>query len=126
MRHFVGGERKWPIPFKIQQYLTDPWLSDKSNISKIRKIIKSDGRCTIRDIDKTVGIYIFCGYISFWSGFSQVKTYMSDEYFIYCQMTKTVRIQTAKQLLKMLRSSKQFAKNGIGYKINIGFTISNQ
>lgn len=73
MRHFVGGERKWPIPFKIQQYLTDPWLSDKSNISKIRKIIKSDGRCTIRDIDKTVGIYIFCGYISFWSGFSPVK-----------------------------------------------------
>lgn len=67
-------------------------------MSQKQETNKSDGKYTIRDIAKAVGIMLL------WMHFI-LKGILKAYYRIYWKMTKNgIRVQTAKELLKMFQS----------------------
>lgn len=62
-------------------------------------------------------VYISFAVAFLFEAFFLSTKHLLDEYRIYIfRWPKQVRIQTAKQLLKLFRNSRPFANNGIGYK----------
>ena len=90
----------------------------KTNISKVREIIESDSRYTIRDIAKVVGIslsrvhFILKRILKVWKIFARwIPHILTDD-------QKRIQVQTAKQLLKMFPNfnRRQFANIDNGDK----------
>lgn len=70
------------------------------NVSKVRKIIKGDDRCTIRDITKAVGLslsWMHCILKLLW----KYERFLSDGFLHLITDDKLVRVQTAKQFLRL-------------------------
>lgn len=77
-----------------------------ANVPKVRQIFKSDGRYTIRDIAKAVGMSL-AGCISFWSVYCNYERFLPDWYRNIDRWPKTKNQKTrmweqfATQWLKM-------------------------
>lgn len=74
-------------------------VTGKANVANVKKIIESDGRYTIRNIAKFVGISLSLGQYLFWSVFWKYERFLSDWYSIYWQLTK--KDTSTMQLLKV-------------------------
>lgn len=83
----------------------------KTNVSKVREIIKSDGSYTTRDIAKAVGIKLSRVHFIFKRILKILKISARLIPYILTDDQKWVRVQTAKQLLKCFQTSKTIFKH---------------
>lgn len=85
-------------------------VTDKAIVSKVREIIKSDGSYTIRDIAKAFSIGLLRMNIIFMRILKVRKISARWLAHILTDDQIQVRLQTAKQLLKMFPQSSQFSR----------------
>lgn len=85
-------------------------VTDKAIVSKVREIIKSDGSYTIRDIAKAFSIGLLRMNIIFMRILKVRKISARLLAHILTDDQIQVRLQTAKQLLKMFPQFSQFSR----------------